>query len=474
MKIHWGAVASLCVFWTSLAVAEPADLVADSFEGGTGGVVSSEPWWLSFDDPALASVVDEGLKANPDMGAAWSRIEQSKAASVRTLSVLIPNASFDVGMQLLPCESQGFSPCAFADPTAEEPDTFSQGSAMAKLRVPLNWWGSPLHQHRAGRFEAQAADGDKSAIAISLATRIAGAYYDVVAAQARVALIDGRIASSERVLELVQLRFNNSEAGSLDILQQEQQLASLRSLRPQVLSLQRIRSNQLAALLGRSPSDEAQIDLQKLPGLPAMPSTGVPSDLMETRPDLRAAGLRLEGARARTVGAVSAFLPTLGVTAQAGWQFNYIHESDSLFTWNVGANLSIPIFSGGANIAGLQEAKAGQRGADFQLRQAWITSIAEVEEAIAREQELDQQVRAYSAQVEAATAALDESTKQYVEGVSIYQSVLSAQNADLSARLSLIQAQRDLLGARISLHDALGGLWVDELEEIRNTPSRNP
>ena len=187
-------------------------------------------------------------------------------------------------------------------------------------------------------------------------------------------------------------------------------------------------------------------------------SLGIPTDLIERRPDVAAAWSRYEAARRREQAAWRATLPDVGVSAQTGRSSIDIIEAETERTWAVGANVSIPLMTGGAAASGLMAARAETDGLHLAAGQVLLEAVAEVESALATEQGIAGQRQALDAQVEAAQLAYDEAVRLYGSGLTSYLSVLSTMSALQQAELSRLQAHRDHLSARISLSTALGAV----------------
>jgi len=458
------------------ALAVPASAVAarieayqppqgDRFEAEIEGTAVNEPWWTLFAGDELASLVEQGLTGNRDLAAAWGRVEQAEARTVQTLSPVLPSVSFDVLESTSPYDSLGFQfgglPSAPGEDEDDDPEVYHSGSAMLNVRVPLNLWNGTLSAVHASRFDAAASEGDGEAQAMALASRIAGAYFDVLAAREQVHIVQGQIDAHAALLELTELRYRQSDASALDVLQQKQQQASTQAMLPQARATLRTQENQLTALLGRS----APVTLlgSSLPDLPPAPATGTPADLADNRPDLRASDARLVAARSRKEAAVGALAPSLSLSGNVGTQLIYFDELDTQETWGLGASLSIPLFQGARNWAALIEARAGQRVAADSHSQAVLQAIQDVENAVVREQETAEQLRAHQAQLDAARLAFDESRRHYESSLTSYLTVLTALSSQQQAELSVLSTRRSLLDARIRLYESLGGAWTDGL-----------
>jgi outer membrane protein, multidrug efflux system len=442
---------------------QPSD--GDRFESEIEGTAVNEPWWTVFADDELASLVEQGLTGNRDLAAAWGRVEQAQARTVQTLSPVLPSVSFDVLESTSPYDSLGFQfgglPSGPGGDADDDPEVYHSGSAMLNVRVPLNLWNGTLSAVHASRFDAAASEGDGEAQAMALASRIAGAYFDVLAAREQVQIVRGQIEAHDALLELTQLRYRQSDASALDVLQQKQQQASTQAMLPQARVTLRTQENQLAALLGRS--EPVTVLGSSLPNLPPAPATGTPADLADNRPDLRASDARLVAARSRKDAAVGALAPSLSLSGNVGTQLIYFDELDTQETWGLGASLSIPLFQGARNWAALIEARAGQRVAADSHSQAVLQAIGDVENAVVREQETAEQLRAHQAQLDAARLAFDESRRHYESSLTSYLTVLTALSSQQQAELSVLSTRRSLLDARIRLYESLGGAWTDGL-----------
>ena len=446
------------------------------------GAQEDQPWWTTQGDPVLQALIEEGLGGNGDVQAAWYRAEQADARAAAALAPILPSASFDVGANLAPYDSLGFGFGGLTEfewpefpdipgvewpemdqDTGEDPSVYWTGQAMVSARVPLNLWGSSIPTPRAGRYAAQAAEGDAQAQTLALASAVAGAYYDVLAARQQLALLEGQLEANRALLEITQLRFETSEATGLDVLQQRQQVAAGESRVPQARRLEQIASQRLATLIGRSPDAGLELGRDTLPVLAELPVAPTPADLTPDRPDLRAASSRLDAARLRKDATGRDFLPTLALTGQAGVQWNHIEEFDSLPTWGAGASLSLPLFEGTRRWQGVREARAGEDAAQRQLDQLQLQARQQVDAALVSETEQRAELDALRVQLDAAATAHDEARARYAAGLTSYITVLVAMTTRQQVEIGVLQAERNLFDTRIQLHEALGGPWTTDL-----------
>ncbi|MBW1876852.1 MAG: TolC family protein [Deltaproteobacteria bacterium] len=430
---------------------------------GGGGELSGKAWWVEIGDPQLTSVVAQGLEANHDLAAARERVVMADAAASQTLSTVLPSAMFSVSSNTQPYDSLGFQFGGLpTSPGFEPPDLYHTGSATLSVSVPLDVFGRDTLGYRASRFDAEASRGDRDGVRSALAARIVSAYLDLVATREQVDIATRQAQSNEALLEVVELQYELGIAGSLDVLQQRQQVASIRTLLPQARLAQRTAESQLRILLALEDGAPLPEVGTALPELPTAPRTGVPADLLQSRPDLRAAEARLESAERRRLSAIRSLLPTLAVSGQAGWQARYIDEFNTQDTWGLGASLTVPLVQGGRTHASIRQSRASAAASEHTYAAAVLQAVQDVETALHGEAERAEMLAAVRAQHEAARLAWEESRSQYTEGLIPYLSVLLALNSLHTAELSELQSRRALLGARIQLHSALGGAWTEE------------
>ena len=424
-----------------------------------GGPVSRSPWWRSFSDASLARMVETGLEANNDVKAATSRIEEADAVVEQQLSPLLPQVTWDTNATMAPTDSLGFQFGGIGGGMGPPPPTlYYTGSSVVNAGVEIDLAGKQILTRRASKKDLEAAADDRDLQRRLVVRQITEAYYDVVTAKAQLAVIKEQIKTNEEVLELTNFRFRNAQATAVEVLQQEQQLAATRTLEPPAETQLRVFQQRLAILMGEAPGTTYPTPDQ-LPDLPPLPGIGTPDDLLDNRPELRAARERLGAADDRRKSANRAFAPTLRVSGQGGVQFFNLTEFDSQWFWNAGVTLSVPLYTGGRTLAQSRQARASQNTAIHQLNQSTLTAVQEVEEALVREEVQHKAVEAYEAQLAAAQKAFEESRARYASGAGDYLTMLSALGAAQAAEINVINAQRQLIGARIQLHDALGDPW---------------
>ncbi len=438
---------------------EPIEISsAERFSIEADGAVGNAPWWDGFGDPLLTAAVEEGVAKNGNLGSAWGRIKQADAIAIQTFAPLLPRASFDVSVNSAPCDGCTALPPTY-QPDPEEPDLLHNASALFVAGWQIDIFGRQTAAWRAAALDSRATKIDRENSEIAIAGLIAEAYFDVVTATDRVSLIEGQIEAQENLLELMTLRYEQGTATGLDVLQQRQAVAATQALLPDARILLHMRAKQLAALVGRTPSNPVDVG-GALPDPTQLPPTGTPAELLANRPDIQASFKRVQASRARTTSAQLGLLPTLQLQANAGWTALWISDRTNDTTYGFGGTVSIPLFGGGARHGAVRQARAGRDIAVFQYNQTVLDALADVETRLVSDDEKRQRLAAVTTQEQAARDAFSESRDRYLEGLDPYVVVLTSQNAKQSAELGRLQAHRDAIGARIKLHGALGGPWT--------------
>lgn len=456
--------------------AAPAEAVAEALpaDGGAwsvGGPVAAAdpgPWWPRFDDPALSAVVEATLSGNGDHAAAWERAEAARFRAGVALAPALPTVAFEHRQTEAPSESLGFQfggiPQAPGAPAP--PDTFTTGSDLFTAAWTVDLFGRTLMAWKGSRWDAKAAEGDRQAQAIALATAAAEAYYDLVLARSRVRVVEDQLARARELHALVELRYQGGTATSTELLQQRQQLATIEAALPGAQAAVDRTVLRLRALMGEDPSAPRAVPTaEALPaGLPAAPALGRPVDLLRTRPDVAAAVAQLTAADARAWSALVGLLPTLTLSGNTGQQFFELTERREQDIWGATFVVSVPLFQGGRNIQSARDTAATERAARATAQQRLRVAVQEVEDALRVESQRAAELDARGRQAEAARMAWEDARIRYQRGLEPYQNVLTAFVSFANAELLQLQARRDLVSARIQLQDALGGTWARDTE----------
>lgn len=422
-----------------------------------------DAWCSDFGSGELDGLVDRAFDENLDLRQAWARLEQADAIYKQSRASLFPSidASAAVGAELRGVQELDTSQTPPVVVTSNEPVGNFRASLGAGYEVDL--WGRLAAQRSAASFDARAARADVETMAITITSQIAEAWFDAVAQQEKVDLLKEQIDIAERYLELTRLRLSQGVATALDVNQQEQQIANLQGQLELVIARRQIAQNRLAVLLGRAPSEGPAVSTAELPELPTLPSAGVPGELLEQRPDVRSAYLRLESADSRTAAAARDKLPALRLSASLFLQATDITELLDTVFWSIAGTLTQTVFQGGRKDAVQEQAEAAAKERLYAYAKTVVTAISEVENAMVSEASQERFLERLEQQEKHAEVALELARDRYRSGTLDYLRVLTALQSLQQIQQSMVDARRQQLSNRVQLCRALGGTWTQDL-----------
>jgi NodT family efflux transporter outer membrane factor (OMF) lipoprotein len=417
----------------------------------------SEPelrWWEEFNDIDLNVLVTKALSDNLTLKETWSRLVQARALAVQAGAALYPDLTGTAGADYARQRSDNGS----AKTTSTE--DYSLGVVSS---YELDLWGRIRAERESALLEVTAAREDLNTAAMTLAAEVANRWVNIISQRMQKRLLERQLQTNLTLLELIELRFRMSMVSALDVYQQKQVVENIKAEIPLVEAEEQVLLHELALLMGRPPGTSLKISREDFPEPTEIPATGLPADLLSLRPDLRRAGMRLQAADWQVAAARANRLPAIRLTAGAQYGKG---DMDVLFdNWllSLAGNLTAPIFDGGRRAA---EVDRRQAFADENLsayRQAVLTAIKEVEDALVSEVKQREHIRALENVLITARKALEEAGIRYRNGLTDYLPVLTQLLAVQNLERNLIRQQAILLNARVSLYRSLGGTWTDSL-----------
>ena len=418
--------------------------------------VAAEGWCSDFGSPELSGLVDRAFEENFDLRQAWARLEQADALAAQARSGWWPTV--DAQIQAGAARQQTVGPTG---PVVDEVGAFG-ASLGAGYEVDL--WGRLAATTQAASYDVEAARADVESMAISITSQIAEAWFDAVLQREKLALLEEQIEIARKYLELTELRLSQGAATALDVNQQNQQIEQLRGQVELVRAGEATARNRLAVLLGKAGARTPKVDTEELPDLPAMPTVGVPADLVAARPDVRAAEARLRAADARTAAAARSKLPTLRLSASLFVQASELADLlDDIF-WSITGVLAQNLFDGGRRTAEQARAEAAAKERLYAYAKAVVQAIAEVENALVLEAQQAKFLEHLEAQQQNAEIALSLARDRYRSGALDYLRVLTALQSLQLVEQTMLDAQRQQFSHRLQLCRALGGQWTRELQ----------
>jgi len=418
-------------------------------------------WWQSFGDPALDGLVQEALAAGPRMQVAWARLSQAEALGDAARAPRFPTADLQASAAY---RENFFPPFGTIDQR-----TYSLSMPVAYEIDVWNRYGAGA---KAASANVQATRNDLEATAMSISAEVAEAWFDVVNAGAAEKLVETQLDINRTLDELVTLRFERGIAAAVDVYQQKQQALASETQLAQLRGQKRLALNRLAILLGRPASALALPDTQALPNLAALPGLGIPADLLERRPDLRAARDRIVAQDYQLASAIAARLPTFVVNGSLAFSSTKPADLLDTFLKSISGTISAPLFDGGRRAAEARRQRALLQEIVANYTQVLLQALLEVDNALARETQQAESLTPLKLQRETAEANLREARARYEQGLTDYLPVLSALTALQTLERTLLDAERQRLSARVQLYRALGGTWTVALP--RPEPAKEP
>lgn len=408
-------------------------------------------WWQQFGDPVLDSLIETSIRGNLDLKSATAKVEQY-------LGVLDTTRS-----QMFPQITAGFAPSAYR---ASGVTTESyQATLNASWEIDL--WGKIRRSTEAAQAQILSSEAGRRTVLMTVVSNVAGGYLTLRGLDRQLEIAQATEKIYADSLRLFQLRFNYGSISQLELSQAESQYESARQSIPVYQSQIRQQENLLSLLLGKTPGAIPRgkpLD-QLIPvGIPE----GLPSTLLERRPDIIQAEQMLIAANANIGAAKAAYFPRISLTGLLGVASN---DLGTLFgsgtgIWSAGGQLVAPLLNFGQISGQVKQAEALQQQMLYQYQTTILTSFREVEDALVKNLKGREQLESLKRQVKALEEYVRISRLQFEAGTANYLQVLDAERSLFTGRLNLAQTNYDLLVAVISVYKAMGGGWVSEADKL--------
>jgi multidrug efflux system outer membrane protein len=413
------------------------------------------PWWEVFQDTILKNLITEALGSNYDVKIAAARVQEARAQVGVARSEYFPAIDYNVGAQRTRF-SGALLGLSGAGPST---NTLYYGFLSASWEIDI--WGRIRRSNEAARASLFATEDARRGVWLTLVSDLGQAYFELLALDVRLDIARNSTDAYQGTYSVFQDRLQGGVASKLETSRAEGALGQAQATIPQLESDIVAKENQISILLGRSPGPIPRgTPMYEQAVVPTVPA-GLPSALLERRPDLRQAEQKLVGANANIGVAKAAFFPQLSLTALFGRASPEVSAltGGTATIWAVAGMLSGPIFEGGKNLSNYRVSKAQWEQAKLQYEQAVLTALREVSDALTQLGKLSDaesgQERAVKALEQAVAYAMD----RYRHGFASYFEVLEAQQQLYPAQNTLAQIRRDRLLAYVQLYKALGGGW---------------
>jgi NodT family efflux transporter outer membrane factor (OMF) lipoprotein len=414
-------------------------------------------WWKLYQEPELDDLEQRLVANNPDLRAALFHYQQAEAYILQVSSRLYPRVSTASNVQ----RERESDTRPLRNATA--PADYNSATLGVEVNYEVDLWGRVRDSVAASKDEGQAANADLASTQLSLEIQLARSYIDLRGLDQEMQLIEDTDEAFRKALDLTRRRHGAGVVSGLDVARASNQLWSAESELTQVRARRALLEHAVAVLVGESPS-EFQIERTTRPiQLPAVP-VGVPSALLQRRPDIAAAERRVAEANARIGVARAAYFPSLTLSAQAGVQssvFADLLSAPSTF-WTFGPTLAVYLFDGGKRRAQVDSAKAATSEAGARYRSVVLASFRQVEDDLSLLGELDTAIYQQRAAAGAADASVTLSLALYRRGAVSYLDVVESQTEALTSQRRLVELRTQQLDANADLVRALGGGWTSD------------
>lgn len=425
-----------------------------------------DQWWHLYNDPTLDRFVTAGLANATDMRLAIARVEEASAVVREAQAVLLPqvNGTASAGRsgasnQTGPIRAGGIG-------------TVNNFVIAASTGFELDFWGRLRRLQEAAQAQLSASEYARSVVALTLSAGIARTYFNVRSLDAQIAVSTETLANADDSVAITRRRSEAGIASALDLYQAEGNRSQLSAQLKELRRLRALSVHQLGVLIAEQTLDVAPADLRTLPS-PPLPPAGLPSALLERRPDVRQAEATLTAANAQIGVARAAQLPTISLTGSLGLQSDHLVHllTAGASVWSLGVGLLAPVIDWGLYQARTEEAEARAREATVVYEQSVQTAFREVSDALSNVAYAADTEQDLAARVDQATSSLKLATQRYEAGYSAYLEVLDAQRTLNDAQLALVRNRQAFLTFTVDLMNALGGGWSPGSSMAQRSPT---
>lgn len=422
----------------------------------------TQDWWLQFQDPVLNDLIQRAQQHNQDIARALARLDEASAGLTSARADQLPQLGVNGQYQRARLSSVGSNTSL----DRGEKVIGSMQTGQATLSYQLDLWGRYRRASEAARAELLASQFAKDTVNLSVAAQVAQGYFTLRALDQQLQIAEQTLQSRQASLALREKRYRGGVSSELEYRQAQAETAATQAAVPRLQQAQTAAEKALQVLIGASPRElmTSQVPRGKtvteLTTPPLIPAE-LPSQLLEQRPDLRAAEARLIAANARIGVAKAAYFPNISLTGNLGSESLRLADlfSAPAQIWSFVGQLAMPIFDFGKTGAAVDAASARQRQALADYTQAVQNAFRETYVALQAHRTSREQFAAQTAQVDALRRALRLAQLRYDNGYSSYLEVLDAQRNLFSAEIDWVQTRQAQLDAVVSVYLALGGGW---------------
>lgn len=436
-----------CALWRDFTLPETPAPEQWKTEAGKDASWPDAEWWKQFKSPQLAAQEEQANNANFDLQAAIARVRQADAQATINGAPLLPSitAGGDAGRS----RSAGTRRVANAY------------EATLNASYELDFWGRNWATYQSAKALAEASRFDRETVRLTTLASVATTYFDILGTKQRLAVAQENVANADQLLTTIRKRYKAGIATALDLAQQENIVATQRAAMPPLEQHLQQAMDAQGLLLGALPESVTlpQENLQDIMIPPVI--SGLPSELLQRRPDVQSAEAQLAAAHADIIAARAQFFPNISLTGAGGYQsaaFAGLFRPDSIL-WSAAASATQPIFEGGLLRGQLELQKARYDELLQNYRKSVAAAFTDVEDALVAVKQTASGEEAQQLAVTTAREAYKLTQQQMTGGIIDITTVLNTQRTLFSAEDALVQSKLLHLQAMVSLYRALGGGW---------------
>jgi multidrug efflux system outer membrane protein len=439
--------------YTRPAIDTPASF---RFEPATAADTANTAWWQQFGDPVLDALIAEALANNRNVKIAAANIVQATGLLTQTRSSLFPQVGYGATGQ-----RQRIPDIGLATGLVDFPNPQTSYQALLSASWEIDFWGRIRRLSEAALANALASDDARDAVILSLVASVANTYIQLRGLDEQLAVSNQTLGAYGESVQLFELQFKYGQVSQMNVAQAQSQYETAAAQIPQIESQIAQTENSLSLLLGRNPGPiERGKTLDEL-AIPTVPA-GVPSQVLERRPDIRQSEQQLVAANAQIGAAKALYFPTISLTGAFGASSS---ELSNLFQgpariWNYAGQITGPIFTFGLVSGQVVQSEAAQQAALLTYQQNVQNAFGDVANALIASQKLADQLQAQQRLVVALQTYERLANLQYKGGYTSYSTVLQAEQSLFPAQLTLASVRAQMVASSVNIYKAMGGGWV--------------
>jgi multidrug efflux system outer membrane protein len=438
------------------------DTTAPWREGTPMDGIPKGAWWIVYQDEELSTLEQQALDANQTLQVSIARLQQARATAAIQVASIFPTLGLTPSSTQPSAERNRLSggrPVTSPN-ISSKPFTENSYAIPFAVNYEVDLFGQRRRSIESAQASYQASAADLENVRLVITAELAGDFFTLRQQDTELGILNRTVYALQKGLQLVQSRHDGGIASGLDVAQETTFLDTART-QAILLQQQRKQSEDAIAVLIGKPAPEFHLPSKEIVSEPPTLALGLPSDLLERRPDVAEAERQMAATNAQIGVAKAAYYPSLNLFGGTGFQTSNIANlltSPSIF-WALGANLAEPIFTGGARRAQVQYARAGYDASVASYRATVLNAFREVQDSVTGLTVLQQAEQSQQSAVDSAKTTLDISTDRYKGGLVSYLDVVTAQQTLLNNEQQLATIRGQRLVTSVLLVKALGGGW---------------